>query len=39
MSEEVILLNFWSSVFGARVKIALEEKSIGYEETEEDLQN
>lgn len=39
MSEEVILLNFWSSVFGARVKIALEEKGIRYEETEEDLQN
>ncbi|KAL8239334.1 hypothetical protein R6Q59_015901 [Mikania micrantha] len=37
--EEVILVNFWSSPFGCRVKIALEEKGISYEYIEEDLFN
>ena len=31
VKEEVILVNFWSSPFGSRVKIALEEKGIHYE--------
>ncbi|KAK4420465.1 putative glutathione S-transferase parC [Sesamum alatum] len=35
--EELILLNFWPSMFGARVKIALAEKGLRYEEKEEDL--
>ncbi|KAH6837265.1 glutathione S-transferase TAU 19 [Perilla frutescens var. hirtella] len=34
---EWILLNFWPSMFGARVKIALAEKGIKYEYREEDL--
>ncbi|KAL8209689.1 hypothetical protein R6Q57_006421 [Mikania cordata] len=37
--EEVILVNFWSSPFGSRVKIAMEEKGISYEYIEEDLFN
>ncbi|XP_071730080.1 probable glutathione S-transferase parC [Rutidosis leptorrhynchoides] len=37
--EEVILVSFWSSPFGCRVKIALEEKGISYEYKEEDLFN
>ncbi|KAL0008923.1 hypothetical protein SO802_010425 [Lithocarpus litseifolius] len=36
---EVILLDFWSSVFGLRVRIALAEKGIKYEYKEEDLMN
>nr|GEW78106.1 probable glutathione S-transferase [Tanacetum cinerariifolium] len=39
MKEEVVLVNFWSSPFGSRVKIALEEKGIDYEYKEEDLLN
>ncbi|KAL3632241.1 hypothetical protein CASFOL_025225 [Castilleja foliolosa] len=39
MGDEVILLNFWSSMFGARVKIALKEKGVSYEEKMEDLPN
>lgn len=38
-NEEVVLVNFWSSPFGSRVKIALEEKGIAYEYKEEDLFN
>ncbi|KAK1423787.1 hypothetical protein QVD17_19095 [Tagetes erecta] len=36
---DVILLNFWISVFGVRVRIALAEKGIEYEYREEDLPN
>ncbi|KAK1418127.1 hypothetical protein QVD17_27266 [Tagetes erecta] len=36
-NEEVVLVNFWSSPFGCRVKIAMEEKGIAYEYKEEDL--
>ncbi|KAI7734655.1 hypothetical protein M8C21_019397 [Ambrosia artemisiifolia] len=39
VKEEVVLVNFWSSPFGSRVKIALEEKGIPYEYKEEDLFN
>ncbi|KAL2943472.1 putative glutathione S-transferase parC [Bienertia sinuspersici] len=39
MGEEVILLDFWSSPFGMRVRIALAEKGIDYEEREENLNN
>ena len=39
MTDEVILLDFWSSVFGLRVRIALAEKDIKYEYKEEDLMN
>ncbi|KAI3465986.1 hypothetical protein Pfo_022649 [Paulownia fortunei] len=39
MAEELILLNLWPSMFGARVRIALEEKGLRYEEKEEDLPN
>ncbi|KAI3828143.1 hypothetical protein L1987_02240 [Smallanthus sonchifolius] len=39
VKEEVILVNFWSSPFGCRVKIALEEKGIPYQYIEEDLFN
>ncbi|EXB27065.1 putative glutathione S-transferase [Morus notabilis] len=37
--EEVILLDFWGSMFGMRVRIALAEKGIKYEYKEEDLWN
>ncbi|XP_016515111.1 putative glutathione S-transferase parC [Nicotiana tabacum] len=37
MENEVILLNFWPSMFGMRVKVALAEKEIKYEYKEEDL--
>ncbi|KAK9085954.1 hypothetical protein Sjap_026365 [Stephania japonica] len=36
-SEEVVLLNFWPSSFGMRVRIALEEKAIQYEFKEENI--
>ncbi|XP_030966751.1 probable glutathione S-transferase [Quercus lobata] len=39
MTDEVILLDFWSSMFGLRVRIALAEKDIKYEYKEEDLMN
>ncbi|KAM7495328.1 hypothetical protein LguiB_029937 [Lonicera macranthoides] len=39
MGEEVILLDFWASLFGMRVRIALAEKGIEYEYREEDLIN
>ncbi|KAJ0759459.1 putative glutathione transferase [Helianthus annuus] len=38
-SDDVILLDFWVSVFGLRVRIALAEKGIHYEYREENLQN
>ncbi|GKA70092.1 probable glutathione S-transferase [Tanacetum coccineum] len=37
--EEVILLDFWASMFGMRVRIALAEKGIPYEYKEQDLRN
>ncbi|CAH9096082.1 unnamed protein product [Cuscuta europaea] len=37
--EDVILLDFWPSMFGMRVRIALAEKEINYEYREEDLRN
>ncbi|PIN00675.1 Glutathione S-transferase [Handroanthus impetiginosus] len=39
MGEELILLNFWPSTFGARVRIALREKGLSFDEKEEDLKN
>ena len=39
MAGEVVLLNFWPSLFGLRVRIALAEKGIKYESKEEDLSN
>lgn len=39
MSDEIILLDFWSSPFAMRVRIALAEKGIEYEAREEDLSN
>ncbi|XP_022877702.1 probable glutathione S-transferase [Olea europaea var. sylvestris] len=38
-NDELILLNFWPSMFGSRVKIALEEKGLDYEYREEELPN
>ncbi|MFS7979972.1 putative glutathione transferase [Helianthus anomalus] len=37
--EQLILLDFWASMFGMRVRIALAEKGIPYEYREEDLRN
>ncbi|KAK8359019.1 hypothetical protein V6Z11_A04G067800 [Gossypium hirsutum] len=37
--EEVVLLDFFPSPFGMRVRIALAEKGIKYENKEEDLRN
>ncbi|KAK7272659.1 hypothetical protein RJT34_29400 [Clitoria ternatea] len=39
MADEVILLDFWPSPFGMRLRIALAEKGIKYEYREEDLRN
>ncbi|CAN4104360.1 unnamed protein product [Withania somnifera] len=39
MGDEVVLLDFWPSPFGMRVRIALKEKGIGYESKEENLSN
>ena len=39
MAGELVLLNFWPSLFGLRVRIALAEKGIKYESKEEDLSN
>ncbi|XP_061349634.1 probable glutathione S-transferase isoform X3 [Gastrolobium bilobum] len=39
MADEVVLLDFWPSPFGMRVRIALAEKGIKYENKEEDLRN
>ncbi|XAR56374.1 Glutathione transferase [Bertholletia excelsa] len=39
MAEELVLLNFWPSPFGMRVKIALAEKGIEYEYKEENIMN
>ncbi|PWA76518.1 S-crystallin [Artemisia annua] len=37
--EEVILLDYWASMYGMRVRIALAEKCIPYEYKEQDLRN
>lgn len=37
MADEVVLLDFWPSPFGMRVRIALAEKGIKYEYKEEEL--
>ena len=37
MDDEVVLLDFWPSMFCARTKIALAEKGVSYERKEEDL--
>nr|ALG05147.1 glutathione S-transferase [Helianthus annuus] len=39
MDDDVILLDFWVSVFGQRVRIALAEKGVHYENREENPQN
>lgn len=39
MEDEVILLDFWPSMFGSRVSIALAEKGVKYEYKEGDLVN
>ena len=39
MAGEVVLLDFWPSRYGMRVRIALAEKGIKYEYKEEDLKN
>ncbi|KAJ9153408.1 hypothetical protein P3X46_026851 [Hevea brasiliensis] len=39
MANEVILLDFWPSPFGMRVRIALAEKGVKYEYRDEDLRN
>nr|XP_043621999.1 probable glutathione S-transferase parC [Erigeron canadensis] len=38
-SCDVVLLDFWASVFGIRVRIALAEKGVNYEYKEQDLAN
>ncbi|KAJ0639553.1 putative glutathione transferase [Helianthus annuus] len=37
VGSEVILLDFWPSMFGMRVRIALAEKGIEYDYKEQDL--
>ncbi|XP_023552156.1 probable glutathione S-transferase parC [Cucurbita pepo subsp. pepo] len=39
MADEVKLLDFWPSMFGMRVRIALAEKGVAYEYMEQDLRN
>ncbi|KAI4323144.1 hypothetical protein L6164_022774 [Bauhinia variegata] len=39
MADEVVLLDFWPSPFGMRLRIALAEKSVKYEYKEQDLFN
>ncbi|KAF3683890.1 putative glutathione S-transferase [Capsicum annuum] len=38
-NDEVILLDFWPSMFGMRLRVALAEKEVKYEYKEEDLWN
>ncbi|KAL5977176.1 hypothetical protein ACLOJK_021518 [Asimina triloba] len=37
MADSVVLLDFWASVFGMRVRIALDEKGVEFEYKEENL--
>ncbi|KAF7851903.1 hypothetical protein BT93_L1618 [Corymbia citriodora subsp. variegata] len=39
MAEEVILLDFWPSLFGMRARVALREKGVEFDMREEDLSN
>ncbi|KAK9937605.1 hypothetical protein M0R45_014383 [Rubus argutus] len=39
MADEVVLLDFYASLFGMRVRISLAEKGVKYEYKEEDLRN
>ncbi|XP_010476862.1 PREDICTED: glutathione S-transferase U25 [Camelina sativa] len=39
MADEVILLDFWPSMFGMRTRIALEEKNVKFDYREQDLWN
>ena len=39
MADEIILLDFWPSSFGMRVRVALAEKGLKYEYREEDTSN
>ncbi|KAI3878548.1 hypothetical protein MKW92_041228 [Papaver armeniacum] len=39
ITDEVVLLDFWPSLFGMRVRIALDEKGIKYDYKEESLLN
>jgi glutathione S-transferase len=39
MADEVVLLDFWPSMFAMRVRVALAEKGIEYESKEDDLWN
>ncbi|KAE9585086.1 putative glutathione transferase [Lupinus albus] len=39
MADKVVLLDFWPSPFGMRIRVALAEKGIKYEYKEEDLRN
>ena len=39
MAKGVVLLDFWPSMFGMRLRIALSEKGVEYEYREEDLKN
>nr|GLL34640.1 probable glutathione S-transferase [Ipomoea trifida] len=39
MGDEVILLDFWPSMFGMRIRVALAEKEVKYEYREQDLWN
>lgn len=39
MANEVVLLDYWVSMFGMRARIALAEKGVKYEYVEEDLRN
>ncbi|CAN8304918.1 unnamed protein product [Cochlearia groenlandica] len=39
MADEVVLLDFWPSMFGMRTRIALAEKNIKFEYKEQDLFN
>ncbi|KAI4333381.1 hypothetical protein L6164_018203 [Bauhinia variegata] len=39
MANEVVLLDFWPSPFGMRLRIALAEKGVKYEYKDEDLRN
>ncbi|KAJ4981894.1 hypothetical protein NE237_032731 [Protea cynaroides] len=39
MADEVVLLDFWPSPYGMRVKIALAEKGVEYQYRDENLQD
>lgn len=39
MANQVVLLDYWVSMFGMRARIALAEKGVHYEYSEQDLGN